>query len=179
MHVVGSKAEVQPFVTLGQALKNIYGHRVRLATHMTLRDFIEENGLEFFNIGGDSTELTALMVNKNPSGLLPGTKLLRSGDVIKRRECIYDVLRACWRSCFESGNGVNIEDSHQQQQLVSSPDLNSSDNVVCSEGPFDKPFVADAIIANPPSFAHVHCAEKLGIPLHLMYTYAMLSLSVC
>jgi hypothetical protein len=34
-----------------------------------------------------------------------------------------------------------------------------------------KVFVADAIIANPPSFAHLHCAEKLGIPLHLMFTY--------
>ena len=33
------------------------------------------------------------------------------------------------------------------------------------------PFVADAIIANPPSFAHVHCAEALGIPLHLMFTF--------
>ncbi len=33
-----------------------------------------------------------------------------------------------------------------------------------------KPFVADAIIANPPSFAHIHCAERLGIPLHLMFT---------
>ncbi|KAF2008820.1 glycosyltransferase family 1 protein [Aaosphaeria arxii CBS 175.79] len=31
-------------------------------------------------------------------------------------------------------------------------------------------FVADAIIANPPSFAHVHCAQALGIPLHLMFT---------
>jgi hypothetical protein len=31
-------------------------------------------------------------------------------------------------------------------------------------------FVADAIIANPPSFAHVHIAEKLGIPLHMMFT---------
>ncbi|TQS37115.1 hypothetical protein Golomagni_02421 [Golovinomyces magnicellulatus] len=33
------------------------------------------------------------------------------------------------------------------------------------------PFIADAIIANPPSFAHIHCAEKLGIPLHLMFTF--------
>ncbi|KAI0385982.1 hypothetical protein F5Y04DRAFT_276501 [Hypomontagnella monticulosa] len=32
------------------------------------------------------------------------------------------------------------------------------------------PFVADAIIANPPSFAHVHCAHALGIPAHLMFT---------
>lgn len=34
-----------------------------------------------------------------------------------------------------------------------------------------QPFVADAIIANPPSFAHVHCAERLGVPLHLMFTF--------
>ncbi|KAG9603976.1 UDP-Glycosyltransferase/glycogen phosphorylase, partial [Aureobasidium melanogenum] len=32
------------------------------------------------------------------------------------------------------------------------------------------PFIADVIIANPPSFAHIHCAEKLGIPLHIMFT---------
>ena len=29
---------------------------------------------------------------------------------------------------------------------------------------------ADAIIANPPSFAFVHCAEALGIPCHQMFT---------
>lgn len=34
----------------------------------------------------------------------------------------------------------------------------------------NSPFVADAIIANPPSFAHIHCAQALGIPLHLMFT---------
>ncbi|MCJ1462396.1 hypothetical protein MMC07_000997 [Pseudocyphellaria aurata] len=171
MHVVGTRADVQPFVALGQVLKKTYGHRVRLATHTTLKVWVEDNGLEFFNIGGDPVELTALMVNKNPSGMLPGTKLLRSGEIIKRRECIYNVLKACWRSCFESGDGINTEDSHQQQQqLLSSADLSSSDSVVRSEGVLDKPFVADAIIANPPSFAHVHCAEKLGIPLHLMYT---------
>jgi hypothetical protein len=32
------------------------------------------------------------------------------------------------------------------------------------------PFIADAIIANPPSFAPPHIAEKLGIPLHMMFT---------
>ncbi|KAK5046700.1 hypothetical protein LTR84_007461 [Exophiala bonariae] len=34
----------------------------------------------------------------------------------------------------------------------------------------EEPFVANAIIANPPSFAHVHCAEALGIPLHIIFT---------
>lgn len=33
-----------------------------------------------------------------------------------------------------------------------------------------EPFVADAIIANPPSFAHIHCAQALGVPLHMMFT---------
>ncbi|KAF8589708.1 glycosyltransferase family 1 protein [Ramaria rubella] len=31
-------------------------------------------------------------------------------------------------------------------------------------------FAADAIISNPPSFAHVHCAEALGIPLLLSFS---------
>jgi hypothetical protein len=31
-------------------------------------------------------------------------------------------------------------------------------------------FIADAIIANPPSMGHIHCAEKLGIPLHMVFT---------
>ncbi|OHF02409.1 UDP-glucose,sterol transferase [Colletotrichum orchidophilum] len=32
------------------------------------------------------------------------------------------------------------------------------------------PSVADAIIVNPPSFAHVHCAQALVIPVHFMFT---------
>lgn len=31
-------------------------------------------------------------------------------------------------------------------------------------------FLADAIIANPPSYGHIHCAERLGIPLHMVFT---------
>lgn len=30
-------------------------------------------------------------------------------------------------------------------------------------------FVADAIIANPPVIGHVHVAEALGIPCHIMF----------
>jgi UDP:flavonoid glycosyltransferase YjiC (YdhE family) len=41
----------------------------------------------------------------------------------------------------------------------------------CISDDDEGPFIADAIIANPPSFAHVHCAEKLGCPLHLMFTF--------
>lgn len=36
----------------------------------------------------------------------------------------------------------------------------------CIEGDF----IADAIIANPPSFAHVHCAERLCVPVWIVFT---------
>jgi hypothetical protein len=35
--------------------------------------------------------------------------------------------------------------------------------------PDAQPFVADAIIANPPVIGHVHVAEALGIPCHIMF----------
>ena len=164
IHVVGSRGDVQPFVALGKVLKKDYGHRVRLATHGTFRQFVEENSLEFFSIGGDPAELMAFMV-KNP-GLMPGIDSLRSGDVGKRRKSMYEIVQGCWRSCIEVGDGTGIRAS--DDHLGSRSSLDSG--IGMDGDPLAKPFVADAIIANPPSFAHIHCAEKLGVPLHLMFT---------
>ena len=149
IHVVGSRGDVQPFVALGMELKNKHGHRIRLATHGTFKKFVEENGLEFFDIGGDPADLMAYMV-KNP-GLIPGMKSLKDGDVGKRRKGMAEILEGCWKSCADADEvEEDGEDGHN--------------------APKTKPFVAHAIIANPPSFAHIHCAQKLGIPLHLMFT---------
>ena len=133
-------------MALGRVLKSEYGHRIRLATHGTFKKFVEENGLEFFDIGGDPSELMAFMV-KNP-GLIPGMKSLRAGDVGKRRKGMAEILQGCWKSCADADE-VKADDTDPVRA---------------------KPFVAHAIIANPPSFAHIHCAEKLGIPLHVMFT---------
>lgn len=164
IHVVGSRGDVQPFVALGQVLKRTFGHRVRLATHPTFRTLVEENGLEFFSISGDPAELMAFMV-KNP-GLMPGMDSLRSGDIGKRRKGMYDIVKGCWRSCFETGDGTGVEVSDDRMDTRTSFDSGIS----VGGDPATRPFVADVIIANPPSFAHIHCAEKLGIPLHLMFT---------
>ncbi|RYN88773.1 hypothetical protein AA0120_g7017 [Alternaria tenuissima] len=158
IQVVGSRGDVQPFVALGKVLKETYGHRVRLATHPNFKEFVQENGLEFFSIGGDPSQLMAFMV-KNP-GLMPGFRSLASGDVGRRRRDVAEYIQGCWRSCYETGDGITND--------------NASDQSVNDHGPEATarsfPFVADCIIANPPSFAHVHCAEKLGIPLHIMFT---------
>lgn len=160
IQIVGSRGDVQPFVALGKVLKDTYGHRVRLATHPNFKDFVRENGLEFFNIGGDPSQLMAFMV-KNP-GLMPGFDTLRSGDVGNRRREVAEYLKGCWRSCFESGDGYGPEASDNTIEDWSSQGGADAD--------LNRPFVADCIIANPPSFAHVHCAEKLGLPLHIMFT---------
>lgn len=73
-------------------------------------------------------------------GLIPRMQSLREGDIQRKRAMVAEMLHGCWRSCIE-------------------------DDPVAAT-----PFVADAIIANPPSFAHVHCAQALGIPVHLMFT---------
>lgn len=163
IHVVGSRGDVQPFVALGKVLKEEYKHRVRLATHPTFKTFVEENGLEFFSIGGDPAELMAFMV-KNP-GLMPGFDTLRSGDIGRRRKMIAEIVNGCWRSCIETGDGFGVEVTGDTQE-----DWMSDEGLPTSESLSAKPFIADAIIANPPSFAHIHCAEKLGVPLHMMFT---------
>ncbi|KAK2014981.1 glycosyltransferase family 28 domain-containing protein [Colletotrichum eremochloae] len=162
IQIVGSRGDVQPFVALGKVLKDTYGHRVRIATHATFQKFVEENGLEFFCIGGDPAELMAFMV-KNP-GLMPGFDTLKSGEVSKRRRGIQEILLGCWRSCIEAGDGLGPPPKpHARNQVL-------DENYGIPGDPNQKPFVADAIIANPPSFAHIHIAEKMGIPLHLMFT---------
>ena len=158
IQVVGSRGDVQPFVALGLVLKNQYNHRIRIATHGTFKKFVEENGLEHFDIGGDPAELMAFMV-KNP-GLIPGMKSLKEGDVGKRRKGMAEILEGCWKSCADADEVKEEEGSRRGT-------------------PKKRPFVAHAIIANPPSFAHVHCAEKLGVPLHLMFTYVATMFHAC
>lgn len=73
-------------------------------------------------------------------GLIPQMKTVRDGEIKRKQVMVAEMLDGCWKSC--------IEDDPLTQE----------------------PFVADAIIANPPSFAHIHCAQALGIPVHLMFT---------
>lgn len=154
IQVVGSRGDVQPFVAIGTELKK-YGHRVRLATHLAFRQFVLDAGLEFFNIGGNPKELMALMVQN--SGLFPSIDSMRSGIIWRNRMEMRHIIDGCWHSCFETGDGMTL---HQISEELWTKNKNYR----------DRPFVADAIIANPPSLAHVHCAQRLGVPLHLMFT---------
>lgn len=141
--VIGSRGDIQPFIKIGKILKDQHSHRVRIATHPAFKDFVEkDSGLEHFSIGGDPSELMAFMV-KNP-GLLPSWETVKDGEIGRRRDAMAQMFVGFWRACVDASD---------------------------EERDTGSPFVADAIIANPPSFAHVHCAERLGCPLHIMFTF--------
>jgi hypothetical protein len=149
--VIGSRGDIQPFLRVGRILHDEYGHRVRIATHPAFKEFVENDGaLEFFSVGGDPSELMAFMV-KNP-GLIPSIETIRSGDIGARRAQMSEMFEGMWRAC------INARDEEP----------NNANAKMMGES---EPFVADAIIANPPSFAHIHIAERLGVPLHLMFTF--------
>ncbi|CAE6434741.1 unnamed protein product [Rhizoctonia solani] len=77
---------------------------------------------------------------RNP-GLMPGLESLTNGDIGMKRKMVAEYLDGCWKACYEPDD--------DEDQLS---------------------FAADAIISNPPAFAHIHCAEALGIPVQLSFT---------
>ncbi|KAL9030598.1 MAG: hypothetical protein Q9196_001304 [Gyalolechia fulgens] len=149
--VIGSRGDIQPFLKLGKLLKEEHGHRVRIATHPAFKKFVEEDsGLEFFSVGGNPAELMAFMV-KNP-GLIPSLSTVKAGEIGRKRDSMFEMFQGFWRACI---NATDDEYDATNRRMMERRN----------------PFVADAIIANPPSFAHIHCAERLGIPLHIMFTF--------
>lgn len=83
---------------------------------------------------------------------------------------MFEMFQGFWRACVEPNDGSLRKKKGSPGSNASSGSDWGSDNE--EEGEKDmRPFIADAIIANPPCFAHVHCAEKLGVPLHLMFTF--------
>lgn len=149
--VIGSRGDIQPVLKVGKLLNEDCGQRVRIATHPALKKFVQQDSvLEIFSVRGDPAELMAFMV-KN-SGLMPSVSTVRAGEIGRRRDAMFEMFQGFWRACINA-----TDDEKEVSNLKMMGDKH--------------PFVADAIIANPPCFAHVHCAERLELPLHLMFTF--------
>jgi UDP:flavonoid glycosyltransferase YjiC (YdhE family) len=116
-------------------------HRVRIATHRDFRPMVEGAGLEFYPLAGDPHDLMEYMV-RTGGRIIPTRLDLLVEDVPKKRAMMAEILASTWRACTE-------------------PD---------PDRPHAPAFRADAIVANPPSSGHIHCAEALHIPLHMVFT---------
>ncbi|KAK5131698.1 hypothetical protein LTR08_000752 [Meristemomyces frigidus] len=140
-------------MNIGSFLQDEYGHRVRIATHPEFRELVQDEiGLEFFSTGGVPSELMAFIMVKNP-GLIPKLSTIREAEIQRRRSSMAVRFEGFWRAVI--GTTDDERDTGNLKMMGAKA-----------------PFVADAIIANPPSImAHVHSAEKLGIPLHMVFTF--------
>ena len=74
------------------------------------------------------------------AGIVPSVSSIFAGDIAKSQRVIGEILASTWKACIEDDDETGV------------------------------PFVAEAIIANPPSYGHIHCAQKLQIPLHIVFT---------
>jgi hypothetical protein len=74
------------------------------------------------------------------AGIVPTVSSIVAGDISKNRRVIAEILASTWKACKENDDETDL------------------------------PFLAEAIIANPPSYGHIHCAQKLQIPLHIVFT---------
>ncbi|TMW59526.1 hypothetical protein Poli38472_004595 [Pythium oligandrum] len=141
--IVGTRGDVQPFIGIAKRLQQD-GHRVRLATHAVYRDFVMEHGVEFYPLGGDPKELAAYMV-KTGGHIIPLKMETLMNDVPRNVQMIDEILNSTWPAVSAAdpdGNGKGIP---------------------------GRPFQANAIISNPVTYGHIHVAERLGVPLHIMF----------
>lgn len=141
--IVGTHGDVQPFVAIAKRLIQD-GHRVRLATHAVYRDFVMSHGVEFYPLAGDPKELSAYMV-KTGGHLIPLNLEAIQKDVPRNMQMIEEILYSTWPAVSEAdpdGGGPGVP---------------------------GKPFQAQAIISNPVTYGHIHVAERLGVPLHIMF----------
>ena len=140
MLVTGTRGDAQPFIALGLRLQ-AYGHRVRLATHEAYRAFVLSSGLEFYPLGGDPAVLSEFVVSNR--GIVPKHLSGAVGSTREMRAVVFSCLPAC-----------------------TAPDPGPPGGGAAPGAAF----TADAIIANPPCYGHIHVAEKLGVPLHMAFT---------
>ncbi|GAB9467503.1 Sterol 3-beta-glucosyltransferase [Globisporangium polare] len=141
---IGTRGDVQPFLAVAKRLQQD-GHRVRLATHDVYRAFITEHGIEFYPLGGDPKELSSYMV-KTGGQLIPLNPKLLFRELPKNMKMVNEICNSTWPA-------------------VTAPDPDGGG----APGVPGEPFRAQAIISNPVTYGHVHIAEKLGVPLHIMF----------
>lgn len=146
--ITGTHGDVAPFVALAKELRQLYGHRIRFATHMAHRAYVLSEGIDFYPLSGDPRVMSSWMVQSH-GRLLPSftnPKEFRkemTQAIPEKTKMINDIMESTWPACTD--------------QLSEEIAANAT------------PFVAHAIISNPVTYGHFHCANALNIPLHMAF----------
>ena len=157
MLIVGTRGDVQPFIAYVSARCFCFPHKVihvdisrygkalRAAGHR-VRLATHEKFRKFVREHGLefyplSSDPTEIMsFMVENNGIIPSMTGVFKNDLLEKRRLFFDILYSTWLACTSDDDETGA------------------------------PFQAEAIIANPISYGHIHCAEKLGIPLHMAFT---------
>ena len=137
----GTQGDTMPFVQLAHMMRERYGHVVRIATHDDLRAPVEKAGIRFYPMKGNARQ----MAGWGPSFSLHIPTLLKIALDVQKTSTQLTVIRQIILATVKACTEADPEDQNCE------------------------PFHADCIMANPMSIGHIHCAEALGIPLHLFF----------
>ena len=137
--VVGTHGDINPFLGLADRLVAL-GHRVRVATHKQHRRLVLTRNHDFYPLAGDARKLSQWMVQTGGT-VLGEARPSNLSAIPEKTQMTQDIIKSTWPAATEP----------------------SPDDID------QRPFEADAIIANPPVFGHIHVSEALGIPLHIMF----------
>lgn len=135
--VIGSRGDVQVFLNIAKLLTISYQCRVRIATHPVHQTLIEREGIEFYSVGGDPLEFAKALTEK-PNLLLSALR----GELGSSRPSHSIMIEKYWRSSID----VNTSISGAEKLLR-------------------RPFLADTVVSSLSTFTHIHCADKLEVPL--------------
>ena len=138
--VIGSRGDIQVFLNIAKQLTTTYKYRVRIATHPLHRTRVEREGIEFYSVGGNPRDFAKALTEK-PDIL--GSAL--RGELGLMRQSFNNMVGRYWRSSIDNDIGINSAEKLSRH-----------------------PFLADMIVASLPTLAHIHCAEKLEVPLVLV-----------
>jgi len=162
--LVGSRGDVQPYIALGQALRK-RGHYVRVAAHEVFRHFVKSSGLNFAPLAGDPKELLKMVTEYNMFSF----QFVREG-LTTHRTWVAELLEDAWDACTLPES--QLRQGPNEMRRPETPEPRNGWRDIGPGFAFKarkSNFRADAIIANPPSFAGWHLAEALGTPLYISF----------
>ncbi|BEJ13699.1 hypothetical protein CspHIS471_0308730 [Cutaneotrichosporon sp. HIS471] len=152
--IVGSRGDVQPYLALALELIRTRGHRVRLATHAIFADLVKQTTIRLAGLTDENgTPLTSKLehfdIGGSPEELM--SYMVRNPGLVPGI------------TALASG------DIRRKRRMVK--EMLVGCYLSCfTPNQHGEQFAADAIISNPPSFAHIHISEALGIPLIMSFT---------
>ncbi len=147
--VIGSRGDIQVFLNVAKLLKSSYGYRVRIATHPSHQTLVEREDIEFYSVGGSPGAFAKAFTEK-PNILLSAIK----GEYGSLRRSFNLMIGRYWSASIDSNTSIDGAEKLSQ-----------------------RPFLADTIVSSLSTLTHIHCAEKLQVPLLLVSLQPLLPTS--